>query len=275
MNPDAKKHKSNSRVIPAVPMEIHQNPRTTYPNELKKFKSVNVARNIPLAMTIGNNNRSCSVHASQPEFKAIFSADKVEDLQNDAVLNYTLNRVLYLREVLTSVDKKCNSRAFDILNFPFSDIKKIVTVIHSRNGSGTSKDESELFRDMNRDCLFCQEINNNVEKYSAFVDFNVNEELKKFSESGWFNSSLGDFCVWGCSNLWQMPVVAITSLAGSPVLTFMPFTLLSTSSIYIAYDRSSPGDYDATKSKLVINTVSFRWQYPEGVRGWGGGGYQT
>lgn len=153
MNPDAKKHKSNSRVIPAVPMEIHQNPRTTYPNELKKFKSVNVARNIPLAMTIGNNNRNCSVHASQPEFKAIFSADKVEDLQNDAVLNYTLNRVLYLREVLTSVDKKCNSRAFDILNFPFSDIKKMVTVIHSRNGSGTSKDESELFRDMNRDCL--------------------------------------------------------------------------------------------------------------------------
>ena len=134
-------------------MEIHQNPRTTYPNELKKFKSVNVARNIPLAMTIGNNNRNCSVHASQPEFKAIFSADKVEDLQNDAVLNYTLNRVLYLREVLTSVDKKCNSRAFDILNFPFSDIKKMVTVIHSRNGSGTSKDESELFRDMNRDCL--------------------------------------------------------------------------------------------------------------------------
>ena len=78
--------------------------------------------------------------------------------------------------------------------------------------------------------------------------------MKRFSESGWFNSSLGDLCVYGCSNLLKIPVVEITSIPGSPVLTFVPSTLLSKRSIYIAYNHSSPGHYDGTKGKLIFCT---------------------
>lgn len=95
--------------------------------------------------------------------------------------------------------------------------------------------------------LFCQEIETNIDKYSSFVDFDVKEELKRFSESGWFNSYVGNLCVFGCGNLLRIPIVVITSLPSSPVLTCMPSTPLSTSSIYIAYDHSFQGHYDATK----------------------------
>ena len=67
----------------------------------------------------------------------------------------------------------------------------------------------------------------------------MKDELKRFSESGWFNSSLGDLCVYGCINLLKIPVVVITSFPGSPVLTFVPSTLLSKRPIYIAYNHSS------------------------------------
>ena len=95
--------------------------------------------------------------------------------------------------------------------------------------------------------LFCHEIETNTDKYSSFVDFDAKEELKRFSESGWFNSSLGDLCVFRCGNLLRIPIVVINSLPNSPVLTFTPSTLLSTCSIYIAFDHSFQGHYDASK----------------------------
>ena len=58
--------------------------------------------------------------------------------------------------------------------------------------------------------LFCREIEENVESYKIWVDFDINEEVSKFSESGWFNSSLGDLCVLACSNLLQTSIVVIT-----------------------------------------------------------------
>ena len=55
--------------------------------------------------------------------------------------------------------------------------------------------------------LFCREIEENVESYKIWVDFDINEEVSKFPESGWFNSSLGDLCVLACSNLLQASIV--------------------------------------------------------------------
>ena len=85
----------------------------------------------------------------------------------------------------------------------------------------------------------------------------MKDELKRFSESRWFNSSLGDLCVYGCSNLPKIPVLVITSIPGSPVLMFVPSTLLSKCSIYIAYNHSSPGHYDGTKGELIICIQTF------------------
>ena len=70
--------------------------------------------------------------------------------------------------------------------------------------------------------LFCQEIEEHIEQYRNFVDFDINEELSKFSVSGWFNSSLGDLCVLACSNLLQTSIVLITSIPGTPFIPFVP-----------------------------------------------------
>lgn len=321
---DHKKHRSNARVIPVVPIEIQlkEGMATTLNESSKKFKSSGVPEKVPVAMAIAKD-KICvsSSSSSHMEFSTGVFADSVEDLKSETVLNYTLNRVLHLNDVLSTVEKKCTSRAFDIFNFPFSDVKRMVHVFRGQRCRIRSEDneiDGELFTEMNRECLqrhlsafaleldqvpgdgdccfasivtelhkllvsnddgnkefaghlksiglgksfetdtlqlrllFCQEIEKNIEKYSSFVDFNIKDELKRFSESGWFNSSLGDLCVYGCSNLLKIPVVVITSIPGSPVLTFVPSTLLSKRSIYIAYNHSSPGHYDGTKGKLIF-----------------------
>ena len=63
-------------------------------------------------------------------------------------------------------------------------------------------EETKLLRS-----LFYKEIEENIEQYRNFVDFDINEELSKFSVSGWFNSSLGDLCVLACSNLLETSIV--------------------------------------------------------------------
>ena len=85
----------------------------------------------------------------------------------------------------------------------------------------------------------------------------MKDELKKFSESGWFNSSLGDLCVYGCRNLHKIPVVLITSIPGSSGVTLVLSTLLSRRSIYIAYNHSSPDHYDGTKGEPIICIQNF------------------
>ena len=90
------------------------------------------------------------------EFSTGVFADRVEDLKSKTVLNYTLNRVLHLSDVLSTVEKKCTSRAFDIFNFPFSDAKRMVNVFRGQRCRIRSEDDeidSELFTEMNRECL--------------------------------------------------------------------------------------------------------------------------
>ena len=97
--------------------------------------------------------------------------------------------------------------------------------------------------------LFCQEIEEHIEQYRNFVDFDINEELSKFSVSGWFNSSLGDLCVLACSNLLQTSIVLITSIPGTPFVPFVPSTICNKMAIFIAYNHSGPGHYDATRGE--------------------------
>ena len=70
---------------------------------------------------------------------------------------------------------------------------------------GSLNEDTKLLRS-----LFCQEIEEHIEQYRNFVDFDINEELSKFSVSGWFNSCLGDLCVLACSNLMQTSIVSVS-----------------------------------------------------------------
>lgn len=52
--------------------------------------------------------------------------NKVEDLKNESFVSYIFDRVFYLNEILLFVEKKCMLRVFDIFNFLFIDIKRMV-----------------------------------------------------------------------------------------------------------------------------------------------------
>ena len=121
-------------------------------------------------------------------------ADRVEDLKSETVLNYTLKRVLHLNDVLSTVEKKCTSRAFNIFNFPFPRdgdccFASIFTELHKLlvgNDNGNKEFAGHLKtiglgKSFGTDTLqlrllFYQEIEKSIEKYSSFVDFNVKDE---------------------------------------------------------------------------------------------------
>ena len=161
MNPDAKKHRSNARIIPVVPLSGSQ--QNLIPAFLpKKFKSADASKQVPLVMAVADNQEQfrCSLKTLKMgmDINSInANYNKVEDLKNDSFVSYVLDRVLHLNEILSSVEKKCMSRAFDIVNFPVSDIKRMVQIIHGQTSRAVQEDRSIIGNgisvDMNHDCL--------------------------------------------------------------------------------------------------------------------------
>ena len=52
------------------------------------------------------------------------------------------------------------------------------------------------------------------------------------------------------SNVLHVPIVVITSLASFPYTTFLPDSVMVTTPLYLTYDATACGHYDATR-KLV------------------------
>ena len=78
----------------------------------------------------------------------------------------------------------------------------------------------------------------------------LNEETELFRERGTFCGNLGDLVVRVCANVLHVPIVVITSLASFPYTTFLPDSVLVITPLYLAYDATACGHYDATR-KLV------------------------
>lgn len=92
--------------------------------------------------------------------------------------------------------------------------------------------------------LFCQEIKEYIENYSNWVDFDINDELFKFLELGWFNSLLGDFCVFVCSNFFYILIVVIIFIFGVLYILFILLIICNKSVIFIVYNYFGFGYYD-------------------------------
>ena len=78
----------------------------------------------------------------------------------------------------------------------------------------------------------------------------LNEETELFRERGAFCGNLGDLVVRVCADVLHVPIVVITSLASFPYTTFLPDSVMVTTPLYLAYDATACGHYDATR-KLV------------------------
>ena len=97
--------------------------------------------------------------------------------------------------------------------------------------------------------LFVREVSDNIEEYRDWMTTGVDglEEVYKFSQDGFFADEVGDLCARATAKLLKIPIVIITALPSTRTVPFLPHEFLTTKSIYIAYDHSGPGHYDATK----------------------------
>lgn len=77
----------------------------------------------------------------------------------------------------------------------------------------------------------------------------LNEETELFRERGTFCGNLGDLVVKDCADLLQVPIVVITSLASFPYTTFLPDSVMVSTPLYLAYDATACGHYDATRKQ--------------------------
>ncbi|XP_032218510.1 uncharacterized protein LOC5518042, partial [Nematostella vectensis] len=152
-SPSAKKHVSNSRVVPIVPVESNiQNLFSTVSSlrDHPKFKCDNIPKEIPAAVSAEQMNVSTATVGSEcdvPNGYRGIPPGQVSALKNETVINYVISRALHLVEILSSVDTQCISRDFDVFDFPFSDLKTMIASIQPDDKT------PNIQIDMNRECL--------------------------------------------------------------------------------------------------------------------------
>ena len=119
-----------------------------------------------------------------------------------------------------------------------------------RLGLGKSeKEDCEKLR-----TLFVGEVSENIAYYKNWLTGNNHlEEVAKFNDDGYFASEVGDLCAKATATLLRIPVVVVTALPTQPTVPFLPQEFISTTPIYISYDHSGPGHYDATKGIVIRN----------------------
>lgn len=99
--------------------------------------------------------------------------------------------------------------------------------------------------------LFVNEVTENINEYENWMTASPNnlETVAKFKESGFFASEVGDLCASATAKLLRIPIIVVTALPTPPTIPFLPNVFATDTPIYVAYDHSGPGHYDATKGR--------------------------
>ena len=101
--------------------------------------------------------------------------------------------------------------------------------------------------------LFVNELLTNKQEYKEWLTEDCTEaDIEMFKRNGFFTSELGDLCAKACANVLKIPLVLITALPDVPSVPFIPKSFVTTSPIFIAYDHSGPGHYNATKGEYSV-----------------------
>lgn len=112
---------------------------------------------------------------------------------------------------------------------------------------GLGKTEDEDTRCLRN--LMCQEILTKLDEYKQWLGLTAEQlssDVKAFKAQGWFNSDAGDIAVKVCSNILEIPIIVITSFPQAPYQSFFPAKISWIHPLYVAFNHSPPGHYDAT-----------------------------
>ena len=146
-------------------------------------------------------------------------------------------RVCGLSRVLVEGDGNCLFSAVAVA------LKQLAThvdlSVHEEMLIG-SDDLSGTLRD-----LAVKEWTDNSDYYREFLTtVTIEEEVMKFKENGYYDSELGNTAVLSLSNALKIPIIMLTSMPETPILTVQPRTVIIPSPIVIAYNQFGSGHYD-------------------------------
>ena len=108
----------NKRTIPITPIELEPleslNQATPYlQSHMTAVDSTSTSLPGSISGTVSENSSKAS---RMPGTSSVFVTVKtVEELENDSVLNYILERALHIQEFITSWTTKCNNKTIDLI----------------------------------------------------------------------------------------------------------------------------------------------------------------
>ena len=96
--------------------------------------------------------------------------------------------------------------------------------------------------------LTIEEWRSNQQDYEGFVPgIDVQQEAKKFSESGYFFGDLADTIVLALSNLLGLPLIIFTSNIHQPIISITPRHIRAASPLFLVFNEAGAGHYDAAE----------------------------
>ena len=123
----------------------------------------------------------------------------------------------------------------------------------SKLGLGTFQNIDDIAMKLRQ--LMVEEWKKNFEVYAEKLPENVcirfDKEMDKYCLPNEFSGKIGDLMAFGLANVLKTPLVLFSSIANFPLLTIHPLDGLNDSNviIYLAFDNSNSGHYDAVIEK--------------------------
>lgn len=165
------------------------------------------------------------------------------DLNTDVLKKNLANYGLQLEQV--PGDGNCLFRSIVVQVEKLSEsTPELKALLESIGMSKTQDEDTVKLRD-----LFVTELKSNFAAYKNWIDVsntNFEQELENFKKEGFFASDIGDLCIKVCANVLQLPIIVVPSLENVQFFPFLPTKFTTANPIYIAYNHTAPGHYDAT-----------------------------
>ena len=101
-----------------------------------------------------------------------------------------------------------------------------------------------------------------TEEYKGFLDGDqsVDDEAQTFLQQGHFHGPLGNTMVLALSNVLGLPIIIFSSAHHYPVINISPRVCRAAIPLYVAFNQSGAGHYDAVelKKKVPLNVHTFK-----------------
>ena len=96
----------------------------------------------------------------------------------------------------------------------------------------------------------------NVDEYQHFLDgeHTVTEEAPMFLQQGHFFGPLGNTMVLAISNALGLPIIIFSSASHYPIINIAPRVCRASLPLYVAFNQTGAGHYDALKCGIIIKT---------------------